>query len=125
MGCWIIGNVLGCAAKARNQPNGRSRLPLVNRQLPEFSVPSGVLGCGSRFGEWSEPYSGVAGKQVLDFGCGEATSTVSLVLQQRAGRVIAVDLNQKIWRCLPNAKEQLGLKQLPEEPELYQNEPGT
>lgn len=72
---------------------------------------------------WFEPYGGFAGKDVLDFGCGEGTAALGIALQHGARRIVGVDPGEKIWKCLPNAREQLGLDQLPKHLEFSLIEP--
>jgi len=74
--------------------------------------------------EWTEPYGGITGKTILDFGCGEATTAIGLALKYEPKRVVGVEIQSNIQECLPLAKEQIGIGRLPERLELKQISPG-
>lgn len=75
--------------------------------------------------DWLGDYGGLAGRDVLDFGCGEATMAVSMALQQGARRVVGVETHEEIENALPYAKAQLGLERLPENLELIRLDPDS
>ncbi len=68
--------------------------------------------------EWTEPHGGLSGRDILDFGCGEATMAMGVALRHGAKRVVAVEIHDEIDNCLPYAKAQLGLEIPPPNLEL-------
>jgi len=74
--------------------------------------------------EWSAEYFSLEDKNILDFGCGEATTALGMALQKAPRRVIGVEIQDEYLRCLPLAKEQLGLGALPPNLELIKVLPG-
>ncbi len=73
---------------------------------------------------WLRDYGGLAGKDVMDFGCGEATTALGVLLTQQARRVVGIDIMPDMQMCAPNARAQLGLETLPPNLELRQVIPG-
>jgi cyclopropane fatty-acyl-phospholipid synthase-like methyltransferase len=69
-------------------------------------------------------FGDLAGGDILDFGCGEATTALGLALQHGPRRVVGVDIMPDVERCAPDAARQLGLARLPANLELYQVKPG-
>jgi len=75
--------------------------------------------------DWTRPYGGLNGATVLDFGCGEGTTAIGIALRKSARRVVGLEIQQpEVDRCVPLAKEQLGLPGLPDNLSLYRVEPG-
>lgn len=68
--------------------------------------------------DWVREYGGLEGRDVLDFGCGEATMALGIALRHRARRVVGIETHEEVNNCIVNAKSQLGLKKLPENLEL-------
>jgi SAM-dependent methyltransferase len=77
-----------------------------------------------KLAEWLAAHGGLDGKEVLDFGCGEATTALSLALRFPRARVTGVEIGPDIDRCLPLAREQLGLSALPPNLALHLIQPG-
>jgi 2-polyprenyl-3-methyl-5-hydroxy-6-metoxy-1,4-benzoquinol methylase len=84
--------------------------------------------------EWLGDHGGVAGKDVLDFGCGEATMALGMALRHGVRRVVGMDVYEESTlalpfregtRALPQAKVQLGLHELPQNFETISVAPGT
>jgi SAM-dependent methyltransferase len=63
--------------------------------------------------EWVAEHRSLDGASILDFGCGEATTALGMSLRFRPRRVVGVDIMADPDRCLPAAREQLGLEALP------------
>lgn len=57
---------------------------------------------------------------VLDFGCGEGVAALGMVRRKRVRALLGVDIMPDPARCLPVAREQLGIEALPENLELQQ-----
>jgi SAM-dependent methyltransferase len=74
--------------------------------------------------DWTAPYGGVAGRAIMDFGCGEATTAVGLALRHGAGRVVGIEIGPDPERCAGLAAEQLGLDLLPANLFLHRVRPG-
>jgi 2-polyprenyl-3-methyl-5-hydroxy-6-metoxy-1,4-benzoquinol methylase len=74
--------------------------------------------------EWVGEYFPIEGKDVLDFGCGEATTALGLLLQSKPRRVVGVEIQDEYLRCLPLARQQLGLDFLPDNLNLFKVNPG-
>jgi SAM-dependent methyltransferase len=73
---------------------------------------------------WMAPHGGLHGKEILDFGCGEASSAMGIALQYQAARVVGIDIMSDPDLCLPLAQQQLGLQELPPNLSLHQVKPG-
>ncbi len=73
---------------------------------------------------WVAPYGGVAGKDMLDFGCGEATTAIGFARNYPARRVVGIDIMPDVHLCAPLAREMLGLDELPGNLSLHQIQPG-
>ncbi|EIF28195.1 methyltransferase family protein [Burkholderia sp. Ch1-1] len=80
-------------------------------QDPEYKVK--FVDVPNIIAEWLGEHGGITGKDVLDFGCGEATMAVGVALRHGARRVVAVDVHPIINDALPLARAQLGLNRLP------------
>lgn len=76
------------------------------------------LGVPDQIANWLNPHGGLAGLDILDFGCGEATMALGIALRHNARRVVAVEIHGEIDNCIPYAKAQLGLTTLPKNFEL-------
>lgn len=74
--------------------------------------------------DWMKPAGGLAGKHILDFGCGEATSAIGIALRHPDSRVIGIDIMDDVKLCTPLAAEQLLLQELPANLSLFQVAPG-
>jgi cyclopropane fatty-acyl-phospholipid synthase-like methyltransferase len=68
--------------------------------------------------DWVGDHGGLAGKDVLDFGCGEATMALGIALRYGARRVVGVEIHEEIDNAVPYARAQLGLERLPANLEL-------
>jgi SAM-dependent methyltransferase len=75
--------------------------------------------------DWLRDHGGFAGRDVLDFGCGEATTALGIALRHSAHRVVGVEIHEEIDNALPYAKAQLGLARLPENLELVRLGPDS
>jgi SAM-dependent methyltransferase len=75
--------------------------------------------------EWFEPYGGFEGKDILEFGCGEGTVALGLALQHRPRRVVGVEILDVYKKCLPFARDNLGLESLPDILSLHKIAPGA
>lgn len=73
---------------------------------------------------WVSEYGGIAGKDVLDFGCGQATTALGLALRHPTSRVIGIDIMSDPGQCVSLARDQLGLEELPDNLSLFQVIPG-
>jgi cyclopropane fatty-acyl-phospholipid synthase-like methyltransferase len=77
-------------------------------------------------GEWVSDRGGLAGRDILDFGCGEGTTALALALRHAASRVVGIDISSPdIDRCAGLAQAQLGLTALPPNLALEPVEPGA
>jgi SAM-dependent methyltransferase len=74
--------------------------------------------------EWFEPFGGLAGKDVLEFGCGEGTVALGVALQHEPKRMVGVEILDVYEKCLPFARDNLGLESLPENLTLHKITPG-
>jgi SAM-dependent methyltransferase len=74
--------------------------------------------------QWAAPYIETEGAQILDFGCGEATTALGFALRKGASRVVGVDIVSDPDLCAPYARQHLGLDRLPANLELHRVEPG-
>jgi SAM-dependent methyltransferase len=77
-----------------------------------------------KLAEWLGPDADLDGKDILDFGCGEATTALSLALRFPRARITGVEIGPDLDRCLPLAREQLGLGALPPGLALHLVKPG-
>ncbi|HDR9278182.1 hypothetical protein VI03_18725 [Burkholderia vietnamiensis] len=74
--------------------------------------------------DWLQPYGGLAAKDVLEFGCGEATMALAMALRKQTRRVVGAEILDVYKHCLPIANKQLGLHELPPNLELHKITPG-
>src|SRR5207248_9362017 len=63
--------------------------------------------------DWMAEHGGLEGKDILEFGCGEGTTALAIALQHHRARVVGIYIMPDPERCLPLAKDQLGLDELP------------
>jgi 2-polyprenyl-3-methyl-5-hydroxy-6-metoxy-1,4-benzoquinol methylase len=75
--------------------------------------------------EWITPLRPLEGADVLDFGCGEGVTALGVALSMQPRRVVGVDIMPDPERCLPLAREQLGLEELPPNLSLHRVTPGS
>lgn len=74
--------------------------------------------------DWLDGVGGFSGKDVLEFGCGEGTMALGVALRKGARRVVGVEVLDVYRECLPIARRQLSLSELPDNLSLCQIEPG-
>ncbi len=67
---------------------------------------------------WLEGHGGLEGRDILDFGCGEATMALGIALRFRPRRIVGVEIHKEIDNCVPYARAQLKLEKLPKNLEL-------
>ena len=75
--------------------------------------------------DWLVDHGGISGRDVLDFGCGEATAALGIALQHGARRVVGIEVHEEIDNALPFARTQLGLTRLPDNLELVRLNPDS
>ena len=51
--------------------------------------------------EWVSNHGGLAGRDILDFGCGEATMALGIALRYGARRVVGVEIHGEIDNAVP------------------------
>ena len=74
---------------------------------------------------WAEPWVDVRNAEILDFGCGEATTALGFALRKGAKRVVGVDVVSDPTLCLPYAQRNLKINTLPSNIELHHVLPGS
>lgn len=74
--------------------------------------------------EWVGEHRPLDGCDILDFGCGEATTALGFALRPGIGQVVGVDIMPDPDRCAPLARQQLGLAELPPNLSLHRVQPG-
>jgi len=62
---------------------------------------------------WISEHRNIAASEILDFGCGEGACALGLALNYEPRSVVGVDIMPDPARCLPLAREHLGLESLP------------
>ncbi|TDG09063.1 class I SAM-dependent methyltransferase [Paraburkholderia guartelaensis] len=73
---------------------------------------------------WLNEVGGFEGKDVLEFGCGEATAALGIALRYHPRRLVATEIqSSELDRAIPLAREQLGLNELPLNLELTKVDP--
>jgi SAM-dependent methyltransferase len=77
------------------------------------------------FDEWSEPIGGLAGKRVLDFGCGNGTTACAVALTRRPELVVGIDIDREFDGCLKVVSRHVPITQLPQNLVFEQVAPGT
>lgn len=75
-------------------------------------------------GDWIGEHRKLEGLDIMDFGCGEGTAALALALNFGPRRVVGVDIGPDPERCLPDARAQLGLTELPSNLTLHRVRPG-
>lgn len=83
------------------------------------------VNCPDIIEHWLSEAGGLAGKDVLEFGCGEGTMALGVALRKDPARVIGVEILDVHSQCLPIARRQIGLEALPDNLHLRQIEPGA
>ncbi len=73
---------------------------------------------------WMTPHGGIAGRRVLDFGCGSGISSAGIALLGRADLVVGVDINSEAQACETFLREVLGRDGLPPNLRFEQIRPG-
>ncbi|MGA1804747.1 methyltransferase domain-containing protein [Rhizobium sp. HT1-10] len=74
--------------------------------------------------DWYEPYGGVSGKDMLEFGCGEGTVALGMALRKTPRRVVGVEILDVVNNCEDIARDHFGLQGLPTNLRLQQISPG-
>ncbi len=75
--------------------------------------------------DWFQPYGGLAGRDVLEFGCGEGTMATGIALQYEPRRMVGVEILDIVCQCSRFARQNIGLERLPDNLELHQIKPGA
>jgi SAM-dependent methyltransferase len=73
---------------------------------------------------WMAPHGGLAGRRVLDFGCGSGTSAAGIALLGGAELVVGVDINPESRACESFLREALGQDGLPPNLRFEEIRPG-
>ena len=73
---------------------------------------------------WTRVNGGLAGKRILDFGCGRGLSTSGIALTYRPSFIAGVDINSVHEGCLPKLREELGIDTLPDNLNFEKIQPG-
>lgn len=76
-------------------------------------------------GDWLSDHGGLAGREILDFGCGEATTALAIALGNPSSRVVGIDIMPDFSLCAGLARDQLGLDALPDNLALHGVVPGA
>ena len=74
--------------------------------------------------DWLSVHEGLAGKDVLEFGCGEGTVALAMKLRKNARLVIGIEILDVHEQCLPIARKEIGLESLPNNFHLRKIAPG-
>lgn len=74
--------------------------------------------------EWLEPYGGIKGRNILEFGCGEGIMALGLALQHNPTLIVGVEITNAVRQCQILAQQNLGLVDLPNNLKLLQIDPG-
>lgn len=74
--------------------------------------------------DWFEPFGGVEGKDLLEFGCGEATVALGMALRKAPRQVVCVEILDVINRCEENFRKDFGLDKIPANLKPQQISPG-
>lgn len=49
--------------------------------------------------EWLEPYGGIKGRNILEFGCGEGIMALGLALQHNPTLIVGVEITNAVRQC--------------------------
>jgi SAM-dependent methyltransferase len=74
--------------------------------------------------QWTIPYGGLAGKRVLDFGCGSGMSAAGAAILGGAELVVGVDINPESRNCRPFLDQHFGIPELPSSLRFEEIDPG-
>src|ERR1700732_2505857 len=94
-------------------------------RIVDDTYRSKFIGVSNTIADWLRDHGGLAGRDVLDFGCGEATAALAIALRHGARRVVGVEIHGEIENALPYARAQLVLERLPENLELIRLGPDS
>jgi SAM-dependent methyltransferase len=75
--------------------------------------------------DWVSQYRTLDSCEILDFGCGEATSALGFALHPEIKRVVGIDIMPDPDLCAPLARQHLGLTNLPAKLALHRVRPGA
>jgi|GEM_PF-1036402 len=73
--------------------------------------------------DWLRDHGGLKGRDVLDFGCGEAATALGIALLHGVRRIVGIDIHGGMEKVLTDARVQLGLEHLPDNLEVRRVEP--
>src|ERR1700722_17173481 len=73
---------------------------------------------------WTRVNGGLAGKRILDFGCGRGLSTSGIALAYRPSFIAGVDINSVHQDCLAKLSVELGIDTLPDNLSFEKIQPG-
>lgn len=81
---------------------------------PEYRVK--FLDVPNIIQDWTSPYGGLAGKDILDFGCGEGTMAMGVALRHGAARVVGVEIQPEIEKLSAICAASIETAKSPKEP---------
>lgn len=77
-----------------------------------------------RIKDWVEPHLDLSQADVLDFGCGEATTALALALMHPQSRIHGIDVDDYFYQLPDMARTQLDIDALPDNLTFFLAEPG-
>lgn len=63
--------------------------------------------------DWTKPHGGLAGRRILDFGCGLGEAAAGVALGYEPAEVLGVDIRAETAACIAMLREHFGLEGLP------------
>ena len=82
------------------------------------------VNCPDIIEDWLSEHGGLAGRDVLEFGCGEGTMSLGMALRKETRRVVGVEILDVLKQCLHLARREIRLESLPANLDLFQITPG-
>lgn len=74
--------------------------------------------------QWTEPWGGIKGKRLLDFGCGSGLSAAGAAIMGQADLVVGVDINPELRACRDFLAQNFGISDLPPNLQFEEIRPG-
>lgn len=84
----------------------------------DIIYPNKFVGVPDIIADWYATMGASRIRDVIDFGCGEATMALGFALRHGARRVVGIEPHEEMDKCLFNASAQVALEHLPDNLEL-------
>jgi cyclopropane fatty-acyl-phospholipid synthase-like methyltransferase len=101
------------ADRSETQPLTREAYQAARSEITDAGLDAKLYAVPQIIADWLAPFGGLAGKRVLDFGCGVGEMAAGLALGHGAAQVHGVDIAPKFEACPALLEQTYGLADLP------------